>query len=97
VTTECFWRAVPCSPGQYKDSVDGAKCEECPNGKYQPNYGTRSCNKCPRFGTTVPGATSVEDCSGNSTIIVHLFFITSAKERGYDFKSVDFCQMDSSK
>jgi len=69
----CEWKlrelcvaAVPCSPGQYKDSVEGEECEECPNGKYQPNFGTRSCKKCPRFGTTTPGATSIEDCSGNS-------------------------------
>ena len=59
-------RTVPCSPGQYKDSADGGQCDECPNGKYQPNFAARSCRSCPRFGTTIPGATSIEDCSGNA-------------------------------
>ena len=56
---------VPCSPGQYKEGVEGETCDDCPNGKFQPNFGSRSCRSCPRFGTTIPGATSVEDCSGN--------------------------------
>ena len=57
-------RVVPCSPGKYKEGVEVDKCDECPNGQYQPNFASESCLLCPRFGTTVPGASLVQDCLG---------------------------------